>query len=49
MPSIICTRLTTILPSSSTVLDSARAITSYGPVTSSADTTPSIPATSLAT
>src|ERR687892_7828 len=28
MPSIICTRLTTIFPSSSTVLDSARAITS---------------------
>ena len=36
MPSIICTRLTTILPSSSTDDASALAITSYGPVTSSA-------------
>src|SRR5688572_32868534 len=49
MPSIIWTRLTTIFPSSSTVDASARAITSYGPVTSSADTTPSIPSTSVAT
>src|SRR3954452_7888018 len=40
MPSIIWTLLTTMRPSSSTVSASARAITSLGPVTSSALATP---------
>ena len=42
MPSTPCTCATTSLPSSSTLLASARTITSYGPVTSSACVTPSM-------
>ena len=40
MPSRFCTLDTTSLPSSSTLRASARTITSYGPVTSSARVTP---------
>src|SRR3954452_9391617 len=40
MPSRFCTLETTSLPSSSTLRASARTITSYGPVTSSARVTP---------
>ena len=40
MPSRFCTLATTSLPSSSTLRASARTITSYGPVTSSARVTP---------
>src|SRR3954453_19473177 len=40
MPGTFCTRATTSLPSSSTLRASARTITSYGPVTSSARVTP---------
>src|SRR3954471_13673435 len=49
MPSTPCTFATTILPSSSTFLASARTITSYGPVTSSAWVTPLSSAISRAT
>src|SRR4051812_2544825 len=49
MPSRFCTFDTTSLPRSSTLRASARTITSYGPVTSSAAVTPLIWATSLAT
>jgi hypothetical protein len=40
LPSRLCTFETTSLPSSSTLRASARTITSYGPVTSSARVTP---------
>src|SRR5205807_10626287 len=49
MPGTFWTRATTSLPSSSTLRASARTITSYGPVTSSACVTPLMAATSLAT
>src|SRR5664279_5590118 len=49
MPETLCTRATTSLPSSSTLLASARTITSYGPVTSSALVTPGNSAIALAT
>src|SRR6266511_2174429 len=49
MPSTDCTLATTSLPSSSTLRASARTITSYGPVTSSARVTPLMFAISRAT
>src|SRR4029450_113324 len=49
IPSTAWTRATTSLPRSSTLSASARTITSYGPVTSSADCTPSMSAIALAT
>src|SRR5262249_53556546 len=49
MPSRFCTLETTSLPSSSTLRASARTITSYGPVTSSARVTPLTWAISRAT
>src|SRR4029079_14447834 len=49
MPSRFCTFETTSLPSSSTLRASARTITSYGPVTSSAMVTPLTWAMAVAT
>src|ERR671925_217306 len=49
MPSTDWTLATTSLPRSSTLVASARTMTSYGPVTSSADCTPSMSAIDLAT
>src|SRR5207237_4097119 len=49
MPSTAWILATTSLPSSSTLLASARTMTSYGPVTSSAEDTPLMAATSFAT
>src|SRR3954464_475671 len=49
MPGTPCTFATTSLPSSSTLRASARTMTSYGPVTSSATVTPLISAIAAAT
>src|SRR5262245_20474090 len=49
MPGTSCTRLTIILPSSSTVGASASTTTSYGPVTASTRTTPGTPEIAPAT
>ena len=49
MPSIAWIRATTSFPRSSTLSASARTITSYGPVTSSALVTPTVSRTALAT
>src|SRR3954464_5930159 len=49
MPGTPCTFATTSLPSSSTLRASARTMTAYGPVTSSATVTPLISAIAAAT
>jgi len=49
MPGTPCTFANTVRPKSSILADSARIITSYGPVTPSAIVTPAIAETALAT
>jgi hypothetical protein len=49
MPGTPCTFANTVRPKSSMLADSARMITSYGPVTPSAMVTPAMADTALAT